>query len=80
MLVLFGVLFLVIGLFLGISIGDKRGMNSCTKDVHENIVFRNIIEDMVKIKNSNKFRRSKIKLIYENLDTLYMFMNNGVES
>ena len=80
MLVLFGALFLAIGLFLGISIGDKRGMNSCAKDVHENIVFRNIIEDMVKIKNSNKFRRNKIKLIYENLDTLYMFMNNGVES
>ena len=80
MFVLFGALFLIIGLFLGISIGDKRGMNLYTKDVHENIVFRNIIEDMVKIKNSNKFRRNKIKLIYENLDTLYMFMNNGVES
>ena len=74
-----GILFVWIGLVLGIFIGGKEGVDSCTKDIKENVVFRHTFETMIKIKNDKKIKENERKrMIYEQIDFLNHYMNNEV--
>jgi hypothetical protein len=79
MFVLFGALFLLIGLFFGIFIGAKMGVDSCEETMNENVVFRHILENTIKIKNDKKLKENERKrMMYENLETLNRFMNKEI--
>lgn len=75
-----GILFISMGLFLGIFIGGKEGVDSCTKDIEENVAFRNMLEVMIKTKNNKKLKENERKrMIYEQIDFLNKYMNNEVD-
>lgn len=70
---------LLIGMFLGIFIGGHMGVDSCAKDIEENVKFRNMLEIMIKTKNNKKIKENKRKrMIYEQIDFLNQCMNNEV--
>jgi hypothetical protein len=79
-MLVYGISFLLIGLVIGYIFGGKDGADSCTEDIHENVVFRHMIENMMKIKNDKKLKESeRKKLIYENLTTLNKYMNGEIK-
>lgn len=79
-MLVYGISFLLIGLVIGYIFGGKDGVNSCSEDIHENVVFRHMIENMMKIKNDKKLKESERKnLIYENLTTLNKYMNGEIK-
>ncbi len=79
MLLLSSVLFMLIRLFLGIVIGAKEGVDSCTKDIEENVAFRNMLEVMIKTKNNKKLKENERKrMIYEQIDVLNQYINGEV--
>ena len=74
------VLFILMGLFLGIFIGAKEGVDSCTKDIEENVAFRNMLEAMINTKNNKKLKENERKrMIYEQIDFLNQYMNGEVD-
>lgn len=74
-----GILFILIGLFLGIFIGGKEGVDFCAKDIEENVAFRRMLETMIKIKNDKKIKENERKrMIYEQINFLNQYMNNEV--
>ena len=75
----FDILFILIGIFFGIIMGGHMGVDSCTKDIEENVAFRNMLEVMIKTKNNKKFKENERKrMIYEQIDFLNQYMNNEV--
>lgn len=75
----FGVLFILIGMFLGIFIGGHIGVDSCTKDIDENVKFRNMLEIMIKTKNDKMIKENERKrMIYGQIDFLNQCMNNEI--
>ena len=79
-MLLLSILFIFIGLFLGIFIGGHMGVDSCTKDIEENVAFRNMLEVMIKTKNNKKLKENERKrMIYEQIDFLNQYMNNEVD-
>lgn len=79
-MLVYGISFLLIGLVIGYIFGGKDGVDSCTEDIRENVVFRHMIENMMKIKNDKKLKEGERKnLIYENLTTLNKYMNGGIK-
>ena len=78
-MLLLNVLFILIGLFLGIFIGAKEGVDSCAKDVEENVAFRRMLEIMIKTKIDKKIKENERKrIIYEQIDFLNQYMNGEV--
>lgn len=76
---LLGISFILIGMFLGIFIGGHMGVDSCTKDIEENVKFRNMLEIMIKTKNDKKIKENERKrMIYEQIDFLNQYINNEV--
>ena len=76
---LLGISFILIGMFLGIFIGGQMGVDSCTKDIEENVKFRNMLEIMIKTKNDKKIKENERKrMIYEQIDFLNQYINNEV--
>lgn len=76
---LLGVFFILIGMFFGFIIGGRVGIDLCTKDTEENIVFRNMLNTMIKIKNDKKIKEGERKrMIYEQIDFLNQYMNDEV--
>lgn len=76
---LLGISFILIGMFFGIFIGGHMGVDSCVKDIEENVVFRNMLELMIKTKNNKKLKENERKrIIYEQIDCLNQYMNNEV--
>lgn len=72
-------IFILIGMFLGIFIGGHMGIDSCTKDIEENVKFRNMLEIMINTKNNKKLKENeRKKMIYEQIDFLNQYMNNEV--
>lgn len=79
-MLVYGISFLLIGLVIGYIFGGKDGVDSCTEDIRENVVFRHMIENMMKIKNDKKLKEGERKnLIYENLTTLNKYMNGEIK-
>ena len=77
---LLSISFIFIGLFLGISIGGKEGFDSCTKDIEENVAFRNMLEIMINTKNNKKLEENERKrIIYEQIDFLNQYMNGEIK-
>jgi hypothetical protein len=75
----FGVLFILIGVFFGIFIGGHMGVDSCTKDIEENVKFRHMLEIIIKTKNNKKLKENERKrMIYEQIDFLNQYMNGEV--
>jgi len=71
-----GVSFILIGMFLGIFIGGHMGVDSCTKDIKENVMFRHSIEHIIKIRNDKELKEKKRKeLLYRCIDDLDMYIN-----
>lgn len=78
-MLLSSILFILIGLFLGIFIGGKEGVDSCAKDMEENVAFRNMLEIIIKTKNNKKLKENERKrMIYEQIDFLNQYMNDDV--
>lgn len=76
---LLGISFILIGMFLGIFIGSHMGVDSCTKDIEENVKFRNMLEIMIKTKNDKKIKENeRKKMIYEQIDFLNQYINKEV--
>lgn len=79
-MLVYGISFLLIGLVIGYIFGGKDGVDSCSEDIRENVVFRHMIENMMKIKNDKKLKEGERKsLIYENLITLNKYMNGEIK-
>ena len=79
-MLVYGISFLLIGLVIGYIFGGKDGVDSCSEDIRENVVFRHMIENMMKIKNDKKLKEGERKnLIYENLTTLNKYMNGEIK-
>lgn len=79
-MLVYGISFLLIGLVIGYIFGGKDGVDSCTEDIRENVVFRHMIENMMKIKNDKKLKEGERKsLIYENLTNLDKYMNGEIK-
>ena len=79
-MLVYGISFLLIGLVIGYIIGGKDGVDSCTKDINENVVFRHMIENMMKIKDDKKLKESERKsLIYESLTNLNKYINGEIK-
>ncbi len=77
---LLGISFMLIGMFFGIFIGGHMGVDSCTKDIEENVTFRNMLEIMINTKNDKKLKENERKrMIYEQIDFLNKYMNNEVD-
>ena len=71
---------ILFGIIIGYIIGGKDGIDSCTKDIHENVVFRHMIENMMKIKDNKKLKESERKsLIYESLIDLNKYINGEIK-
>lgn len=78
-MLVYGISFLLIGLVIGYIFGGKDGVDSCTKDIEENVAFRNMLEVMIKTKNNKKLKENERKrMIYEQIDFLNQYMNNEV--
>lgn len=74
--ILIGILFI----FIGIFIGAHMGVDSCTKNIEENVAFRHMLEMMIKTKNNKKLKENERKrMIYEQIDFLNQYMNNEVD-
>lgn len=79
MMWLVGIGFTLLGLIIGYIIGGKEGIDSCTKDIKENVAFRNILEVMINTKNNKKLKENERKrMIYEQIDFLNQYINNEV--
>ena len=79
MMWLVGIGFTLLGLIIGYIMGGKEGIDFCTKDIKENVAFRNILEVMIKTKNNKKLKENERKrMIYEQIDFLNQYMNNEV--
>ena len=79
-MLVYGISFLLIGLVIGYIFGSKDGVDSCTEDIRENVVFRHMIENMMKIKNDKKLKEGERKsLIYESLTNLNKYMNGEIK-
>lgn len=77
---LIGIGFTLLGLIIGYIMGGKEGVDSCTKDIEENIAFRHMLETMIKTKNDKKIKENERKrIIYEQIDFLNQYMNNEVD-
>ena len=76
---LLGISFILIGMFLGIFIGGHMGVDSCTKDIEENVAFRHRLKIMIETKNNKKLKENERKrMIYEQIDFLNKYINNEV--
>lgn len=79
-MLVYGISFLLIGLVIGYIFGGKDGVDSCSEDIRENVVFRHMIENMMKIKNDKKLKEGERKsLIYESLTNLDKYMNGEIK-
>ena len=73
---LVGIGFTLLGLIIGYIMGGKEGVDSCTKDIEENAMFRHSIEHIIKIKNDKELKEKKRKeLLYRCIDDLDMYIS-----
>ena len=80
MMWLVGIGFTLLGLVIGYIMGGKEGVDSCTKDIEENVKFRHMLEMMINTKNNKKLKENERKrMIYEQIDFLNQYMNNEVD-
>lgn len=76
---LVGIGFSLLGLIIGYIIGGKEGIDSCTKDIEENVKFRNMLEIMIKTKNDKMIKENERKrMIYGQIDFLNQYMNGDI--
>lgn len=76
---LVGIGFTLLGLIIGYIMGGKEGVDSCTKDIEENVKFRNMLEIMIKTKNDKTIKENERKrMIYEQIDFLNQYMNGDI--
>lgn len=73
---LVGIGFTLLGLMIGYIMGGKEGIDSCTKDIKENVMFRHSIEHIIKIRNDKELKEKKRKeLLYRCIDDLDMYIS-----
>ena len=69
---------ILFGIIIGFIIGGKEGVDSCTKYIEENVMFRHSIEHIIKIKNNKELKEKKRKeLLYRCIDDLDMYISGN---
>ena len=72
--------FCLMALMIGLIIGGKEGVDSCTEYINDNVMFRNTIKMIIHIKNNKELKENeRKKSIYEILDKLNQYINGEIK-